>query len=277
MDVFYINLDKATDRRAFMQGQAVARGVVLNRLRATEPTDLSPGEYERFQDMWERKLTANEIALLRSHGALWQMALDRSEGLVVLEDDAVLSPRFASIIQRLPTGYDLINLEDFGRRKFFARSPDLSAHDFSITRVLRDKTGSAAYHVSPAGAARLLALAQTTAAPSDAFLFAVARLNMAQVEPALAQQAHILTERGFDPGIVISTSINKDRIGAPKERKSAKFRIRRVMTQVRLAGLQIRRAVDLVLRPATFDDAEFRAILPIVSVAQVEADAHTAS
>ena len=263
MDVFYINLDKADDRRAFMEAQGAARGVTLQRLRATEPKDLRPGEYDRFQAMWERKLTANEIALLRSHGALWKMALDRPEGLIVLEDDAVLSPRFASVIERLPAGYDLINLEDFGRRKFFARQPDHHADDFSVTRVMRDKTGSAAYHVSPAGAAKLLALAERTAAPSDAFLFGVARLNMAQVEPALAQQAHILTERGFDPGIVISTSINKDRIGAPKERKSAAFRQRRMMTQIRLAGLHLRRLTDIVLRPATFDDGEFRSILPI--------------
>ena len=263
MDVFYINLDKATDRRAFMEAQGTARGVALTRLRATEPKDLMSGEYERFQDMWERKLTANEIALLRSHGALWRMALDRPEGLVVLEDDAVLSPRFASVIQRLPGGYDLINLEDFGRRKFMGRAPDHQDADFSVTRVFRDKTGSAAYHVSPQGAAKLLALAERTAAPSDAFLFGVARLHMAQVEPALAQQAHILTERGFDPGIVITTSINKDRIGAPRERKRAAFRARRVMTQLRLGGLHIRRLFDMTLRPAVFDDAEFRPILPI--------------
>lgn len=263
MDVFYINLDQAADRRAFMEAQGKARGVPLRRLRATTPADLKPGEYDRFEGCWERKLTQNEIALLRSHGALWRMALDRPEGLVVLEDDAVLSPRFAEVIERLPADYDLINLEDFGRRKFFAKAPDVRNDDFSVTRVIRDKTGSAAYHVSPQGARKLLALAERTAAPSDAFLFAVADLNMAQVEPALAQQAHILTERGFDPGIVITTSINKDRIGAPRERKSAKFAARRTMTQLRLAGLHIRRAFDLTLRPAVIDDEAFRAILPV--------------
>lgn len=263
MDVFYINLDRADDRRAFMEAQGRARGVRLQRLRATEPKDLGPGEYERFADAWERKLTLNEIALLRSHAALWRMALDRPEGLVVLEDDAVLSPRFARVIERLPAGYDLINLEDFGRAKFFARNADQSDADFRLTRVIRDKTGSAAYHVSPSGAAKLLKRMETTAAPSDAFLFAVARLNMAQVEPALARQAHILTERGFDPGITIATSICKARIGAPKERKRPIFAARRVATQVRLAGLHLRRPFDVVLRPVAFDDAEFRAILPI--------------
>ncbi|QYF87497.1 glycosyltransferase family 25 protein [Brevundimonas sp. PAMC22021] len=263
MDVFFINLDRAADRRAFMEAQGKARGVRLQRLRATEPKDLAPGEYERFADAWERKLTPNEIALLRSHAALWRMALDRPGGLVVLEDDAVLSPRFAGVVQRLPQGYDLINLEDFGRAKFFARRPGEVQADFSITRVIRDKTGSAAYHVSPAGAAKLLTLMETTAAPSDAFLFAVARLNMAQVEPALARQAHILTERGFDPGITIATSICKERIGAPKERKRPIFRVRRVATQFRLAGLHLRRLFDVVLRPVAFDDDEFRAILPI--------------
>lgn len=263
MDVFYINLDRAADRRAFMEAQGTARGVRLQRSRATEPKDLAPGEYERFANAWERKLTPNEIALLRSHAALWRMALDHPEGLVVLEDDAVLSPRFANAIERLPTGYDLINLEDFGRAKFFSRNADWSDGDVRLTRVIRDKTGSAAYHVSPSGAAKLLRLMEKTAAPSDAFLFSVARLNMAQVEPALARQAHILTERGFDPGITIATSICKERIGAPRERKRPIFMMRRVATQLRLAGLHARRLFDLVLRPAAFDEAEFRAILPV--------------
>jgi len=99
MDVFYINLDQAADRRAFMEAQGKARDVPLHRLRAITPADLKPGEYDRFEGRWERKLTQNEIALLRSHGTLWKMALDRPEGLVVLEDDAVLSPRFAEVIE----------------------------------------------------------------------------------------------------------------------------------------------------------------------------------
>ena len=41
------------------------------------------------------------------------------------------------------------------------------------------------------------------------------------------------------------------------------FAARRVATQVRLAGLHLRRPLDVVLRPVSFDDAEFRAILPI--------------
>lgn len=265
MDIFYINLDRATDRRAFMEAQARQRGVALTRFRAVEPKDLAPGEYERFAELWERPLTANEIGLLRAHGELWKKALDRPEGVVVLEDDAVLSPRFAEAVTQLPSGFDLINLEDFGRRKFFRKGEPIQRPGFTVSEVVRDKTGSAAYHVSPQGARKLLALAETRAAPSDAFLFSVATLKIGQVEPAVAQQVHILAERGMDAGIVTTTTINKDRLKKPGGRRGAIYAARRSWTQLKLAGLHLRRLFDVRLRPSAFDDAEFRAILPILS------------
>ena len=264
MDIFYINLDRATDRRAFMEAQARQRGLNLQRFTAVEPKDLKPGEYERFAELWERPLTQNEIALLRAHGELWKKALDRPEGVVVLEDDAVLSPRFGAAIEALPGGFDIINLEDFGRRKFFRRGEPIQRDGFTVSEVVRDKTGSAAYHVSPQGARKLLAVAETKAAPSDAFLFAVARLKIGQVEPAVAQQVHILAERGMGSGITTTTTINKDRLKKPGGLKGATYAARRSATQVRLTGLHLRRPFDLTLRPSAFDDEEFRAILPIL-------------
>ena len=263
LDVFYINLDRATDRRAFMEAQAKAGGLVLNRQRATEPGDLASGDHERFRDAWERPIAANELALLRSHVALWKLALDRPEGLVVLEDDAVLSPRFGSVIDRLPEGYDLINLEDFGKKKFFARRPDFTAHDFSVSRVMRDKAGAAAYHVSPRGAAKLLALADHTAAPADAFLFGLARLDTAQVEPALACQAHILAGRGLDPGVKVPSSLDQGRVAARRGRRNPRVFLRKAGTELRLAAMHLRRLVDVELRAPVFDADEFRGVLPI--------------
>lgn len=265
MDVFYINLDRAADRRGFIEAQARSLGLTLQRHRATEPKDLVEGDYERFQDSWERRIAPNELALLRSHAALWRKALDRPRGLVVLEDDVVLSPRFGAVIDRLPAGYDLINLEDFGKRKFFARQPSHVEGAFSVTRVFRDKAGSAAYHVSPAGAAKLLALAERIAAPSDAFVYSAARLTMAQLEPAVAKQAHLLAAQGLNPGIVIASSIHQDRIGNRRLGGRLRFMGRKAVTELRLAGMHLRRLRDAELRAPVLDEAEFRSVLPIRS------------
>ena len=254
----FINLDAASDRRAFMEAQARRHGLRLERLRATEPTDFAPGQYERLSGQWDRILTPNELAAFLSPQRAWARAATEPQGLIVFEDDAVLSPRFREVAERLPADLDLINLEDVGRRKFFRRAgPVMTGRNFTVSRVARERSGAGAYHLSPEGAERLLALAETRAAPVDAFMYGVARLDIGQVEPALTTQAHLLAEMGVDPGIQTSTSIDKRRtlhaVGAARLRHGW----RRLATQTAMAGFHLRRLTDLSLRKTAFDLNEF--------------------
>lgn len=254
----FINLDAAPDRRAFMEAQGERLGLRMERLRATEPADFTPGQYERLSGLWERILTPNELAAFLSHRRAWARAAAEPRGLIIFEDDAVLSPRFSEVVARLPAGLDLINLEDVGRRKFFLRTaPVLTGPNFTIRRVARERSGAGAYHLSPAGARKLLALAETRAAPVDAFMYGVARLDIAQVEPALTTQAHLLAAMGVDPGIRTTTSIDKRRtlhaVGAARIRHGW----RRLAAQTTMAGFHLRRLTDLSLRKTAFDLDEF--------------------
>lgn len=263
MQAVYINLDGADDRRAFMELQARRLGLALTRFRAITAADASDEEFSRSSRQWERPITRNEHAAFLSHRALWGRAAASPDGLVILEDDAVLSPRFGATVGRLPGGFDLINLETVGRRKFFARDPSFLADTFRVTQVVRDKSGAGAYFLSPAGAKKLLRLSETHVAPVDAFMFAVAPLRIGQVEPALTMQVHLLAERGIDAGLVTRTSIHAPRRRLRPELRNLPFFWRRTATQIALLGVQARRFLDLDFRDPEFDEAEFRAILPV--------------
>ncbi|MEF2073308.1 glycosyltransferase family 25 protein [Consotaella aegiceratis] len=264
MQAVYINLDRAGERRAFMEAQGRRLGLDLERHRATEAADIPEDEFQRLSRLWERPLTRNELAAFLSHRAVWRRAAGSAEGLVVLEDDAVLSARFGAIIERLPSdGFDLVNLENFERRKFFRRAPALVEADFRLTEVVRDKAGAAAYHLSRRGAERLLALAEARTAPADAFLFAVARLRLAQAEPAPAMQAHLLAQRGVEPGIATQTQIHQPRQRLSLTPATLPYHWRRLRTQIDLVPAQVRRLVDLDFRAPEVDLEDFRRVLPM--------------
>lgn len=249
----YINLDRATERRQFMERQGERLGLALDRFSALSADDIDDARFEALAMRWERPLTRVEIALLMSHATLWQRAVDTNAPLAVFEDDAVLSHRLPGFLKQDLPAYDLINLEYFGRRKFFRRYGSTG----EISDVARDKAGSAAYVVFPSGARKLLKALERHAAPSDAFIYTGGRVEIAQAEPALAIQAHILAKKGIDPGIETVTQIYKKRKPVPLERKTWFYGWRRSVTQLRLFPLHLGRGTFYELREARVDLSEF--------------------
>ncbi|KQT83383.1 glycosyltransferase family 25 protein [Aurantimonas sp. Leaf443] len=254
--VAYINLDRAGERRAFMEAQGRRLGLDLERLPAVSAADVSDAQYETLSTRWERRLTRIELALLLSHRALWIRARDEPSGLVILEDDAVLSNRLPAFLEAGAPPYDLVNLEYFGRAKFF-RGASANHDGFRLSPVVRDKSGSAAYFVSPDGARKLLRAVEAHAAPSDAFLFRSGRVRMAQAEPALAVQAHVLAGLGVEPGIATVTQIHEPRPRMAGERLKPAYFGRRLATQLGLLPLHLRRALDVTFRKPAIDVADF--------------------
>ena len=263
MRAIFINLDRARDRRRLMERQGELRGIPLERARAVEPGDFAPGQFERQSIQWERPLRPNELAIFLSHLALWRQAADTPEGLVVLEDDAILSPAFAHVIQNLPQGFDLITLEDVNRDKFFSRRAPVPADGFVVSYLARERSGAGGYWISQAGARKLVQLAETRAAPSDAFMFGLGGLKVGQVEPAPVNQVHLLAEDGLDVGLATASTSNP--ADAPKARKarSGAFFARKIRTQAGMAWLHLRRLWSVTLRRPAFDRDAFERVLPI--------------
>lgn len=239
----FINLDRAADRRGFMEDQAARLGLPFGRFPAVEAGTISEADARRLGRSWERPLTRSELGCFLSHHALWSRAAAGAEPMLVLEDDVALSQRLAALLPMLGTmrDIDILNLESFDRRRFVARVRRPIGEGLGLVRVIRDKSGSAAYVLWPDGARKLLARAERGAAPVDAFLHGFKALRSFQVEPALAMQAHLLEKRGLRFSIPATTSIQASRARLPLTPGNLPFHARRLATQARLAGEHLMR------------------------------------
>ena len=259
MRIAFINLDRARERRAFMEVQGDKLGLAFERVRAVEAGEIDEALAERLNGRWERPLTRAELGCFLSHHALWRELAEGREPLLVLEDDAILSRQLPLAMPRLAAfaGAEFLNLESFERRRFVARrAVDLGA-GLAVRRVFRDKSGSAAYLLWPAGARKLLARAERGAAPVDAFLHGLAGLNAWQVEPALAIQAHLWERRSGGAPIDAATSIQAPRGHLPLTLANLPFRARRIATQIRLVGQHLRRIGPATYRRTDLRDEDF--------------------
>ncbi|MBR5522350.1 MAG: glycosyltransferase family 25 protein [Akkermansia sp.] len=97
---YYINLDRATDRRASAEKQAADFGIELERIEAVAGKDLdidSIAAYDRKRRLSEfaAELTANEHACIMSHLKALQAFVDSGAKYgIIMEDDFVLHPQF---------------------------------------------------------------------------------------------------------------------------------------------------------------------------------------
>lgn len=256
----YINLDRATGRRAFMERQGERLGLTLERVRAVEAGDVPADEMRRLAASWERDLSGGEVGCFLSHRAEWERVVRERRPALILEDDAVLSRRLPSVLAQIASieGADLLNLEDTGRRRFLARGrgEEIAAGVRSV-RCLRDKSGSGGYLIWPQAAERLLRRTQGSAAPSDACLHG-AGLTAFVCEPPLVLQAEILDAAGASSGLAGGSFVQPASGGPRKPRaRSARQLAMRAGTQLRLLPLQLRRLVDLVYRRVDRDLSDF--------------------
>ena len=260
MRALFINLDRAGERCAFMEAQGRRLCLALERVRAVEAAAIDASTIARLDGRWERPLSGGELGCFLSHHAIWREVAAGTGPVLVLEDDAVLSRRLPGALPRLADfgEAEFLNLESFGRRRFAAsRTSDLGG-GVAVRRMLRDKSGSAAYLLWPAGARRLLARAERGAAPVDAFVHGLSDLRAFQAEPALAIQAHLWEARGRSAGIDPATSIQAPRDRLPLDAAHWRFHTRRAWTQIALLRFHALRATGLARYERTpLDERDF--------------------
>lgn len=256
----FINLGRAAERRRFMERQGERLGLRLERMAAVEAAEITDATAARIGRSWERPLTKPELGCFLSHEALWRQIADGVDPVLVLEDDVMLSPRLPSLLDQVAglACVDLLNLENFERRRFLTGERRKLRDGLSVLGVARDKSGSAAYLLWPAGARKLLLRAERGAAPVDAFLHGLKALASFQVEPALAMQVHLLAKRGLPVPIPTATSIQVPRGRLPATRENLPFHLRRAATQFRLMAEHARRVLGHRYRLVDIVEAEFQ-------------------
>lgn len=120
LKIYYINLDRATERRASMEEQIQRLGLEVTRVPATSVENLDP-EMNAWYDVELRRreysydLRPAEHACLQSHMRTLKMFLESDASYaIVLEDDSELTEKFVEGVKYLlerTSGWEIVRLQ----------------------------------------------------------------------------------------------------------------------------------------------------------------------
>src|SRR5579863_9101250 len=165
MRVYLINLERRKDRLEAMREQAVGLDLGLERVAALDAGTADRNAVNRwFANAGPLgELPAGDKACLLSHRAAWErFAASGDAHAVFLEDDVRLSSVAGPMLASdgwIPADAEVVKLEHYGPPGQRVLLADLHAvgEDFRMGRMLSRHTGAAAYILSRAAVAMLLA------------------------------------------------------------------------------------------------------------------------
>lgn len=183
---FIVNLDRAPDRWAYMQGQMEKAGLAAMRVPAVDARapDFTPrGGLTILRDdvlietNWDgRAYVRGEEACFQSHIKAMKLFLESPAEIgLIFEDDAELAPDFSEVLAAI-LGYrmlwDIVKLE--GIRKKGARPAYRVAKvaAYELVASLNPCSGAAAYLVTRPAAERLVAQSDGVFEPIDNYISA---------------------------------------------------------------------------------------------------------
>ena len=171
IDCYYINLDSRPDRDLFMQRQLSEIGLSAVRVPASTGSDASAATLARA-----------EVGCILSHSD--------ADAALVLEDDAILAHDLLCVLKDIKGDwFDILRLEWRRQPLLVGRQAGHLNEPYSACRLMSAISGTAAYVISRATAARLRDGAGLLEMPIDDFLFGPTGMRgtrVLQVFPAMA-------------------------------------------------------------------------------------------
>ena len=225
--IFLINLDRATNRLAFVARRLDALELPFVRITAVDGAQLTSVEHTSFVAArprdGKRGWRVGQIGCFLSHFDAWgRIAAGDAQFGLVLEDDLHVSGKLPALLGDtgwVPDDADVVRLEATGQWLALGR-PVASTSGRSVRRIRSAAWGAGAYLLSKQAAVRLIASDPASQSPVDDFLFNFITSPLArslvtyQVVPALAVQdkfsANASAMEGF--GSDIETSAVNQRL-----------------------------------------------------------------
>jgi glycosyl transferase family 25 len=172
---YFINLDSATARRAYMEAEIARLGLPITRLAAVKSTALSDADFARLHPDGSRfQMVKAEVACSLSHRACWKLIAEGTAPFgAVFEDDIAFADDTAHFLGQdgwLPPGIELVKLETFLSGVMLTRQT-IAAQNRALVQLCSCHLGAAGYIVSRALAQRLFDASQTITLPIDLALF----------------------------------------------------------------------------------------------------------
>lgn len=212
---FYINLDRASDRRASAERQAARFGITMERIEAVKGSDLTPDDLKRYdrqggKKYYTKELLPNECACIESHRKALRVFLKSGADYgVILEDDFELSPDFNEGIAWLTQqtkGWEMCKLWS-GYGKLYPLHRPINGK-FNLV-LPRKKCVSLAYIYTARGAKRILECFKTYRFPFDsqlAWYYTMHDIPMCAISPSIVTVSSL----GFNSTIGGNGNIGTD-------------------------------------------------------------------
>ena len=217
---YYINLERMTARRDFMDSQLSMLGLddVFAKWAGVDAADLMLDSVENYapgqqgQDpqppsRWQ--LSGVEVSIFESHRRIWgDLVRKKLPYAIILEDDVKLSTSLHDVIEQIETistVVDVLKLDRVRRLRRFG-SP-ISGSRLEIRPILWQRVYSCgAYLVSREGAEKLLHWSTSYSDLVDAFVFSPRRnYRLYQLFPAIALQGHVMRNLTSHENVCVPT------------------------------------------------------------------------
>jgi glycosyl transferase, family 25 len=240
--IYLINLDRRSDRRAFMADQLAGMAVDWERVPALDAAAASDAELSAEvapEDHVIRMGRGSQACAVTNFAIFRRVAAGEAPAAVILQDDTELSPDLAGFVASadwIPGGIGLVQFEKWSRRatsKLLGPALGRSPVPGRTIRRLHSRTGGAGcFLITRAAARRFLAGKAILRMPIDHLLFnlnlsPIAReVGVAMVVPALARQAWGQFSSDIQPGTKARS-------------KPLAARVRRGLAEVSLAPRQL--------------------------------------
>lgn len=222
---YYINLDRADARRAYMQGEINRLGLPVSRVAAVDGRALTDADMQRLHpSAVMHQMAKAEVGCFLSHRNCWKKIAESAAKFgAVFEDDIAFSDDAVTFLEDdiwLPDGADLAKIESTRRMVMLDRRALVVRGGRRLSRLTSLHLGAGGYVLSKDCAARLVAMTETITMPVDHALFdpALALLpdvTVLQLDPAISVQ-QLRSRSIFLPAGVDWSELSKDRIGLKK-------------------------------------------------------------
>ncbi|WP_157946898.1 glycosyltransferase family 25 protein [Thalassobius sp. I31.1] len=217
---WYINLDRHTDRRAYMERHIQELDIAIDRFPAFDANRLSDAEVSIWKDDTSN-LTKGEMCCFLSHRSIWEkIAMGEADYGAIFEDDVLLSPEikeFLETIDWIPENVGLIRLETTFQSVTVGRPLAELFNHRELHSLLTLHWGAAGYVVSKEIAVRMLQKSQKISLPADWFKFDPAfGFKPTQIVPALCVQQQFYHET-FLPSTANESSLEQARHNRARE------------------------------------------------------------
>jgi glycosyl transferase family 25 len=240
MNALVINLKSSIDRLEFQKKQLDSLHIGYAVIEAVEASQLDENFHREQSMSWERPLRKSELACCLSHVSAWEKVIKEDRPYLILEDDAILHKDMPSALSALSNqgNYDCVNFETRNRKKIISKTKIPLFAAYTLSKIIHNKSGAAAYLLWPSGAQILYNYYKKNgAALADAILANCDHFKHFQIEPALAIQIDCCADYNIVPPIETASNISQQ--PKPTSNNRLMFAFRRLKAQAKILFKQL--------------------------------------